>query len=679
MLSYLLTKEALDLNTKKYKKMKKNIFIIILMLSVSNMVFSQKESKLYPIVNKVTVFYSTAQVEKSTKLSLDKGFNEIILCGNSPYLRKQSIQFNNSSDFMITEFTPYIQTVREDKSSEDKLDKKSKDILKKLKDSLDKVDRIIYDKKTLEKVYHTELEVLEKIEFMSKKDSLLGVKRIKETLNFYRDKSIDVRSNIAKLEKETLIYQEKRRELKANIRLILQDNEEKENSNKTEYYIKLIVYAKKQVETSIEYIYNVNAISWNPFYDVKFTKSSNMANLILKTEFQQNTGEDWKDVKLVFSTHDSQEQGEPYELEPMVYTLSSYSNTLNYKGDMISGQVTDALTSQPMPFVNVIVEQNGVQKGGAQTDLDGYYKIKDLSSGYYDVIASFVGYEKTIRKGVKTIRGNTNCNIKLQQASYSLDEIVTTYCKTPTLEDEEDRDNYQGFIEEGEDFMIMDDSFSLESSSFSKPLVNNSSPTLGKEYEVGMNYTINSGERPKVIPLEEKNSPFFYKYYSIPKAEKMVYFSALIPSWVDLDLMNAKAKIYIDESFVNDSYISSNQSTDTLSLPIGKEKRLAVDRTVTFAQPEKTNRKGTILESLVTVTIIAKNNKDEFASVRIDDQIPISNIEDITIENKELSGAILDEKTGILYWDISLKALESKTLTLIYTVRYPKTAKILLN
>ncbi|NCC18591.1 MAG: DUF4140 domain-containing protein, partial [Bacteroidia bacterium] len=115
--------------------MKKNIIIIIAILLISNLTYSQEENKLYPKINKVTVFSSSAQVEKSIPLTLKQGFNEIILCGNSPNLRRQSIQFNNSSDFMITEFTPYIQTVRKDKSAEEKLDAKNKQLLSNLKDS----------------------------------------------------------------------------------------------------------------------------------------------------------------------------------------------------------------------------------------------------------------------------------------------------------------------------------------------------------------------------------------------------------------------------------------------------------------------------------------------------------------------------------------------------------------
>jgi hypothetical protein len=75
-----------------------------------------------------------------------------------------------------------------------------------------------------------------------------------------------------------------------------------------------------------------------------------------------------------------------------------------------------------------------------------------------------------------------------------------------------------------------------------------------------------------------------------------------------------------------------------LSIPIGKEKRVVIDRKVSFSQPKKFNRKGTILETTVTIDITTKNNKDEVSSLRIDDQVPVSNIEDIisSITNKLL-------------------------------------------
>lgn len=656
--------------------MKKNLIIIIAILLISNLTYSQEENKLYPKINKVTVFSSSAQVEKSIPLSLKQGFNEIILCGNSPYLKRQSIQFNNSSDFMITEFTPYIQTVRKDKSAEEKLDAKNKQLLSNLKDSLKKVNKEIYNVENLFEVYHKENEVMYEIQSYYQTDSLLEAKKMKDVLSFYRNKSIEVKSLIAKTEKESLRLETKKKELETNIQLILQGDEEIQENNINEYYIKLTLYTQKEIQTSLQYMYSVNRIKWDPFYDLKFNKSSNDAQFLLKTEFQQNTAEDWEDVKLVFSTQDSEEQGEPFELQPMVYSLYN-SNTSPKAYGTLAGKIVDAQTGEPMPFVNVIAMQNGVQKGGAQTDIDGNYMIRPLAAGYYDINAAFVGYKKKIKKGVRVSSSGYSAggNISLEPSSRQLDEVVITYC-LPLIDSEEAMEDYNGVLEIGSDFAIVDDTKTISSFDDESSSKNSLATSLAKEYEVEMNYSIKSGEKAKIIPLEEKKANSFYKYNTVPKKEKIVYLSALLSSWEDMDLINAKAKIYIDESYVNDSYISTNQTSDTLSIPIGKEKRVVIDRKVSFTQPKKYNRKGSILETTVTIDITAKNNKDQAVNLRIDDQVPVSNIEEISIEKNDISGAVIDEKTGLLYWDLNLNAIESKAFTIIYTIRYPKTTKI---
>ena len=657
--------------------MKKNIIIIIAILLISNLTYSQEENKLYPKINKVTVFSSSAQVEKSIPLSLKQGFNEIILCGNSPYLKRQSIQFNNSSDFMITEFTPYIQTVRKDKSAEEKLDAKNKQLLSNLKDSLKKVNKEIYNVDNLFEVYRKEYEVMYSIQSYYQNDSLLEAKKMKDVLSFYRNKSIEVKSLIAKTEKESLRLEAKKKELETNIQLILQGDEETQENNINEYYIKLTLYSQNDIQTSLQYMYSVGGIKWNPFYDLKFDKSSNDAQFLLKTEFQQNTSEDWEDVKLVFSTQDSEEQGEPFELEPMVYSLYN-SNTSPKAYGTLAGKIVDAQTGEPMPFVYVVAMQNGLKKGDAQTDMEGNYMIKPLAAGYYDINAAFVGYKKKIKKGVRVSSSGYSAggNLFLEPSGQKLEEVVIASYAVPLIDSEEENEDYNGVLEIGSDFAIVDDTKTISSFDEESPSKNTLATSLAKEYEVEMNYTIKSGEKAKIIPLEEKKANSFYKYNAVPKKEKIVYLSALLPSWEDMDLINAKAKIYIDESYVNDSYISTNQTSDTLSIPIGKEKRVVIDRKVSFTQPKKFNRKGSILETTVTIDITAKNNKDQAVNLRIDDQVPVSNIEEISIEKNEISGAVIDEKTGLLYWDLNLNALESKAFTIKYTIRYPKTTKI---
>ena len=72
----------------------KRIFLVLIVFMTS-FGFANAQQKLYPKIDKVSVFRQSAQVEKSIEISLEKGFNEILLCGNSYRLSVQSIQLNS--------------------------------------------------------------------------------------------------------------------------------------------------------------------------------------------------------------------------------------------------------------------------------------------------------------------------------------------------------------------------------------------------------------------------------------------------------------------------------------------------------------------------------------------------------------------------------------------------------
>ncbi|HPE86876.1 MAG: carboxypeptidase-like regulatory domain-containing protein [Bacteroidales bacterium] len=66
----------------------------------------------------------------------------------------------------------------------------------------------------------------------------------------------------------------------------------------------------------------------------------------------------------------------------------------------LKGQVLDAESKEPIPFANVVVMVDGIQKGGSATDFDGNYTIKPIVPGRYDVIATVVGYQPQQFNGV---------------------------------------------------------------------------------------------------------------------------------------------------------------------------------------------------------------------------------------------------------------------------------------
>jgi outer membrane receptor protein involved in Fe transport len=66
----------------------------------------------------------------------------------------------------------------------------------------------------------------------------------------------------------------------------------------------------------------------------------------------------------------------------------------------LKGKITDKKTGEPLPFVSVVLERNGVQVTGGSTDFDGEYFIKPIDPGTYDVVVAYTGYQPMRQTGV---------------------------------------------------------------------------------------------------------------------------------------------------------------------------------------------------------------------------------------------------------------------------------------
>lgn len=565
--------------------MKKLFSILFGMICLTSMVFAQEDIPTYNgKISKVKVFLGQAKLDKTATFPLKQGNNEVILLGNSPYMDPQSLQFTSMNEFIITDFTPFVQYVQPSQQVEDKLSTENKRQLKILRDSLEVLNSKNSDSYSLISILNKEKNVLENMKVISQPQTIDSMPKIKDGLSYYRDKMLEITKM---LQKENTIITKRTKainEINNQINLILQG--ELNNSNpRNEYYIRLNIYSEKSIpQCKLSYSYNVTGVSWQPYYDIKFSKPSEPVAFVLKARLIQQTGEDWKDITLMFST----EQPNNYRTLGELYPYYLIDNKpINYKAN----------------------EKRLAKQNVASEDM--------MAS---DVENSLASVESSNVPLAKMANGTGYSDMTVSQLTM-----------------------------------------------------------LGKEYEVGMKHTILSDGKEKTIALETKTTKADYKYYSIPKIDKTVYISALLPSWANLELMDATGKIYLEDSYINDTYVNSNSTSDTLNMSIGADKRVAIDRKVTKSKPEKVGLLSSLSETLVTVTISVKNNNQTKIDLNLVDQIPLSNTENITITPGDLAKAEYDSKTGKLIWNLSLNSLESKTITFTYTVRHPKNANLFLN
>lgn len=97
---------------------------------------------------------------------------------------------------------------------------------------------------------------------------------------------------------------------------------------------------------------------------------------------------------------------------------------------VISGLVTDKLTSLPIPFAQVSI-LNYKPFIGSVTDSLGVFSLSNIPTGRYDMEITFIGYHKTIMREVVVISGKqTKLNIILEENITQLNDVTVG----PTLE-----------------------------------------------------------------------------------------------------------------------------------------------------------------------------------------------------------------------------------------------------
>ncbi len=82
-----------------------------------------------------------------------------------------------------------------------------------------------------------------------------------------------------------------------------------------------------------------------------------------------------------------------------IFLIGSVANAQLGSGG-IKGKIIDAESKETLPFVNVVIEQNGLTVTGGSTDFDGVYFIKPIGPGEYTVKVKYVGYKPVMVTGV---------------------------------------------------------------------------------------------------------------------------------------------------------------------------------------------------------------------------------------------------------------------------------------
>jgi len=114
-----------------------------------------------------------------------------------------------------------------------------------------------------------------------------------------------------------------------------------------------------------------------------------------------------------------------------ITTLLFIQLSVSLFSQTIKGVVTDADNGESIIGCNILLQGTTI---GTVTDFDGKYELKNVPSGTYNIIFSFISYDKSIQKMTLTKTTDQILNIKLKSSSQAIHEVVVTAKKRTDTE-----------------------------------------------------------------------------------------------------------------------------------------------------------------------------------------------------------------------------------------------------
>ena len=636
-------------------------------------------------IKDVTVFFSGAQITRTTTLKAPKGKHILVLNELPNTIYDQSIQVKSTDNCKILSVKHELIYPSTKKSTTEEA----------LEDKIEALELEIKSISNRFNVFTLEEQLLSDNRKLNKNKEGSAIADIKEAADFYRARLNEIRQGKLDLSVEIDKKKEAIQELYAELNTLTV----KKRNTYSKVIITLDCLTALNDELSISYY--VSSAGWTPNYDFRVAEITEPLNIVYNADVYQSSGESWEKVNLKLSTNNPSLSGEQPELVTWILGRPNpYKKEIVQKGaGALKGRVLDNENGEPVPFAKVIVKKNNEIIGGANSDFDGKYLIKPIPSGSYVVEVKNVGYSNSRVSGVKISDDKiTFIDFDLKSEVYELEEVEIVTYNLPLIDKDGGasggrvtRQDIQRMPERNaqkvaskvkgarkqEQYYYVDgikvQGDPVDATNYISNSIKTSVTNL--EYTIDVPYTIPSDGEDYSIKMKDVSIPVKYIYHAVPKLDEDAFLTAELTNWTALNLLPGKSNIYYQGTYIGESRIETEKASDTLSISLGRDRNIVVKRE---GNKELFDKRvvGNYIKETVGWNITVRNNKDAKINIVIEDQFPISERKSIEVDRIDYSGAKLNDKTGKLLWEMELNANEKKELKFNYLVKYPKFSNI---
>jgi len=489
----------------------------------------------------------------------------------------------------------------------------SSPFVKKLHDSIASIRKEITRLDVLTKSADELLEVLNGNKNIGGTNTGVSVAELAKMMDYQRQKQVEIRTEISGYNERTQQLNQSAYRLDQQIK----EEEKKNASTAGSLVLQLMSPAAGPCDLTISYL--TMAAHWEPSYDLKVINSTDPLHIFYKAHVVQTSGIDWKHVKLSLSTSLPALSGNAPVLKARFLHFLEAVTAVGY--------FTVPAPSLANAFENRV-------SGLKIREANSFNKISPL----YIINGQEANEEEYKNIDPKTIKSIDV--LKEAKATALYGSRAAGGAVIITLKD-------QG------DYVSLNDR------------------TMDAVFDIDIPYDVPGNGMEQGVTLKEYQLPCIYQYYAAPGVDKDAYLLGQLTGWEKLNLLPGDAGIMVEGTYIGRSRIDPASIQDTLNLTLGRDKRIVVkkEKVVDFSSVKFL---GSSKKQVSAFQITVRNNKKEKIRMILKDQYPLSTDKEIETELLENGGALVNNDTGILTWNLELAPGESRSYRISYSVKYPK-------
>lgn len=611
-------------------------------------------------IDQVTVFLEGAQVSRRANVSLKPGVNILTFSGVAPQIQEQSIQVEAPSTIKILAVSFKVNYMEQLKAPER---------ISALEEERRKLWVNLAQEKSLQEVYREEEAILKTNKSIGGTARGVSIEELKIAMDYFRQRLIDISQQLLLLDNNIKKYNESIGKIDAQLKELSSAQPQPSG----EIIVKVSTKTASSSPINIQYL--VSDARWYPSYDIRAKDIKSPISITYKAGVSQSSGEDWKNVKLTISSGKPSQGGASPIIKPWILgfnnVVASLSNTIATQdqqttvgpsNNFVTGRIVDD-TDNGMPGVNVIIRGTTI---GTVSDAAGYYSMP-LTPDAKTLVFSFVGYVTM----EEPIDNRSTIDVQLAPDVSQLSEVVVTAYgvekKRQILSSSSVVHAMSGRVAGVESEPRM------KKTIVSTPVIRQ----INVEYTLDEPFSVKSDGEVNTTAMVEYELDALYEYYCVPKLDTDAFLTAKVLNWDAHNFLAGEANLFFEDKYIGKSILDTRNTSDTLTLSLGRDGNVVVTRE---KKKDYTSRQviGSNQKVLIGYEIAVRNKKAQHLSIVIEDQIPLANNKEISIDKMEDSQAEYDKETGMLKWRKQIEPGKTEIITLQYAVRYPKYAKIIL-